>query len=431
MTVTDNDQQSSFDRFMLAEYEHIARAHFATIETISTFFKHYILIISLPIPIAAIFLKSSEWPLLAYVRAYPYVVPVCIWALVLAGIAVLCYIINLRHDALLYARTVNGIRKYFYDRSALGVSEEMRIRVLPRTIYKPRYLEWSYFLFVVLAVTIIHTVYAAAGSLMWVKLANLIGWSAIGMWGIPVFMTGLHLLAYWSLSWHRERKYLRSCIVGVDIDGVLTRHREHFCRFLKEHCGKELDPKRITRIPVHECKGLGVTRSDEAIVFNRPEYWMDMPARSDAARVLKQLKNILGYRIFLFSHRPWPDFGEIPEDKKANLKRLWTGENLKSITHEWLKKHEITYDRLIIEKGNVYTHDRATRTRNRFIVSQDRQVRVFVEDDFEKAMRLSAICDLVFLIAHPYNEVQDSDLPHNLIRVDTWHEIWEYARRVM
>jgi len=67
---------------------------------------------------------------------------------------------------------------------------------------------------------------------------------------------------------------------------------------------------------------------------------MDMPARSDAARVLKQLKNILGYRIFLFSHRPWPDFGEIPEDKESNLKCLWTGRNLKSITHVWLQQRD-------------------------------------------------------------------------------------------
>lgn len=428
----------AFDRFMLAEYEHIAQAHFATIDTLSTFFRHYILIVSLPIPIAAVFLHPSWWTTEVdmyeaqphqFLQSHPYIISLALWLLVLAGIMVLCYLINLRHDALLYARTVNGIRNYFYGRSRLDFGDERRIRVLPRSIRQPQYLEPFYFMFVVAAILILHILYAAAGCLIWDRLGALTGWQQTLVWSAPLLaVVGLHIAAYCGLSWHREHRYLSSCadVVGVDIDGVLNRHREHFCELLKRECGKDVAPDQITTIPVHKCKDLDVTREDERVVFNHPDYWTAMPVLQGAAQVLTQLSNVLGHRIWVFTHRPWPDFSEIPE-MEDELAQLWICQDIEAITSSWLEGHKIPFDKLTIEGVGVSTRDPLSQDQDRFVIAKEAQIRFFIEDDMGKARKLSTICEVVFLIDHPYNQTDTESLPPNVVRVTDWREIGDYV----
>src|SRR5438128_2260191 len=52
------------------------------------------------------------------------------------------------------------------------------------------------------------------------------------------------------------------CIVGVDIDGVIGDHRKMFAEVLKRATGKQIDPEAITKIPVHQCRELEVTKDD-------------------------------------------------------------------------------------------------------------------------------------------------------------------------
>ena len=42
------------------------------------------------------------------------------------GVCILIYIINLRLDAILYARAVNSIRKYFYDNSVIDIAKNIK-----------------------------------------------------------------------------------------------------------------------------------------------------------------------------------------------------------------------------------------------------------------------------------------------------------------
>ena len=55
------------------------------------------------------------------------------------------YVINLRCDAVLYARTINGIRNYFYETKKLDIESENRYRVLIKRTQTPRYFEPTYF----------------------------------------------------------------------------------------------------------------------------------------------------------------------------------------------------------------------------------------------------------------------------------------------
>jgi uncharacterized HAD superfamily protein len=98
-----------------------------------------------------------------------------------------------------------------------------------------------------------------------------------------------------------------------------------------------------------------------------------------------------------------------------------------NITIGWLKRHAFKYDKLVVERGNTNTVDPLLLTRNRFLISKDKMMRAFVEDDFHKAKKLADICEVVFLIDHPYNQ---GAVPMNVIRVKSWQEIYEFLRRV-
>ena len=52
-----NDEYSDF---LKSEYNHIASAHFSAVSAISTFFKHYLFFVGLPVPIGLAFLKLSD-----------------------------------------------------------------------------------------------------------------------------------------------------------------------------------------------------------------------------------------------------------------------------------------------------------------------------------------------------------------------------------
>ncbi|MDY6896227.1 MAG: hypothetical protein SVO01_12560, partial [Thermotogota bacterium] len=111
---------------------------------------------------------------------------------------------------------------------------------------------------------------------------------------------------------------------------------------------------------------------------------------------------------------------------------------LKIITKKWLKDNEFKYDKLSFEKGNDYTAFPEGNVKNRFQISQRKRIRFFVEDDLEKAIKISFICDVVFLISHPYNEVSDvlpqnindfrKKIPSNIVRVKEWSEIYKLMR---
>lgn len=261
-----------------------------------------------------------------------------------------------------------------------------------------------------------------------------------------------HFALYGWLSQYRENRYLRSRIIGVDIDGVLADHRPQFCDFLEKATNVDIDPEAITKIPVHECVALGVTREQEHRVFNNPGYWSGMPVVAGAPEYFSRLRNELGFRMSIFSYRDWP-LASIDEDpnkseligewKKASPR--WRKRAIKNITKKWLHDKGFEFDSILIEKGNVYTLDPGINKKNRFVRSAEREIRIFVEDELDKATKLSYICELVFLIKHPYNrkeysddeampedwrERDDPELPNNVIPVNSWREIYTYVRSV-
>jgi len=457
-----------FEEFLRAEYNNIAQAHFQTHTSITRFFEFYLILVGLPITIAGVVLKCvADSPATAASPAVGAAQTVCAsqriiqvvnseygWfpfflstVIAVVGLCMMAYIVNLRLDALLYARVVNGIRRYFFDRVRMGVLEERTVRALPRSIHQPRYREWRFFGWVIVAFACLNSLYVAVPFLIvavWLSLNGVWFWVGLGVTCLTSVVT--HGIVYEWLVHYREWHYLRTRIIGVDIDGVLSDHEPKFCQILGRACNKTLKPEQITKIPVHELD-VGVTRDDEHRVFNDPEYWVTLEDIAGAAGRLNELRDVLGFKVYIFTHRDWPNPSTFPKDRviRKDLRRRWRKvawfttvkprwlrylrrRAMKRVTVRWLKKYGFKYDRLIIERGNVHMADPRVVTNNRFVIAREKQIRLFVEDDLFKAKKLSAICDVVFLLAHPYNQIKDDDLPGNIVRLTSWDAIFRFIR---
>src|SRR6185503_1915544 len=107
----------------------------------------------------------------------------------------------------------------------------------------------------------------------------------------------LHVFVYQYLVWYRERHYLRTHIIGLVIDGVIADIVPAFCSAFEQLHGRNIRPDTITRIPVNECSELEIKESEEHGVFHSTEFWRQMPVIERAARRVKDLKNVLGFKI--------------------------------------------------------------------------------------------------------------------------------------
>jgi hypothetical protein len=216
-----------------------------------------------------------------------------------------------------------------------------------------------------------------------------------------------------------------------------------------------LRPDAIDKIPVHKIDKTDVTAADEQAVFNWPSYWVEMPAVQGVDEFIKTIRHELGYSIWIFTHRPWPKPQGYPSGKWTEYVEAWNrawhwswiclapgaerlgrwlsehgkGEGLttrpiRALTRHWLKQNAIRYDKLTVESDSAVA-------RNRFTMSAKVGIRAFVEDDLDKAKRLCDVCDVVFIINQPYNQLEGGTTSKNLVRVQGWQEVYNYLRRTL
>jgi len=469
-----------FQEFQMEEYGKIAEAHFKTIESISAFFRYYLILMAVPLSLVGAFVAvASRAPMTdGLERLFSGAkssVGIVFAAIGIIGFFLMSYVASLRFDALLYARTVNAIRKFFYDGGDEGFMLKARMRTLPQNAFEPPYFE-DFFLPVVLVFAFFNSVYLYLG---WIFVADrgsafLPGDAVLRPPLAAVAVCGtffiVHLIAYGRDAKRRESAYLQRGSIGVDIDGVLNRHRQHFASTLSRNGGPTIDPDAIVFLPVRDTPSLGVTRQQEVNVFNSPEYWLDMIADPEASHYVRALKE-MGLKIHLVSNRPWPDLRRLHHTERARLKQKWNSEAQRLVsgwspfanlwatlvyislasrpvielfTKAWLKEHEIPFDSLTIERSlSADGVHHSTDTKSRVQVARKHSLKFFVEDDWDSAFRLAFVCDVVFLIRHPYNEAIATRkdlfgkgsfteaLPTNVIVVDGWADIHRAIRRLM
>jgi hypothetical protein len=197
----------AFQQFQLAEYQKIAEAFFALVNQVSSFFQYYLLTISAPMVIVYI-LKESNVPIKDLIvkddnKIYREIFFALLLVLSVVGLIISIFIINLRLDSVLYARTVNGVRNYFYNCSHLSTAQINQIKVLPVNIKVPSYFEWMIFLPIVSAFALINSSYMLL-SFFILKKGKLGAWLII----ISVLFLILHLVIYYLLCYYRENAYL-------------------------------------------------------------------------------------------------------------------------------------------------------------------------------------------------------------------------------
>ena len=258
-----NNVEAEFDEYLKEEYRHIAEAHFRTMEAISSFFRYYLLIMSLPVTLIAVLISLPQSDrILDVANNFRPLFAGVFLIISFVGFCVLLYIVSLRMDAVLYARTINSIRKHFYDKPFLDINKRLRTRILPQTSSQPAYTEFTYFFPVVLSFALFDFFYLFCSLVMFgIPSLTEVSFESIPWWSwLALVFIVIHGGAYWRYARHREHSYLKSYAIGVDIDGVLNKHRRHFCELLKEKADKSLDPENITTIPLHECPDIGVSR---------------------------------------------------------------------------------------------------------------------------------------------------------------------------
>jgi uncharacterized HAD superfamily protein len=488
---TENGDHEKFLDFLLKEYDNIANAHFKSNENITNFFKSYLVIISFPLTLfTALFNLNLIKDFINYntenIKLPILVLGIFFVIISLVGFAIYLYSLNIHFDGIFYARTINGIRKYFFDHEqSHGIQVKHKYRVLPQSTALPSYRDFQFFGPIIFAFCVINFSYFfIATHLIGYYLAKIkyldgvIKYESNVFWYLlvgSILWLFIHLCTYLSAGNRREFSYLRSNYIGVDIDGVLNKHREQFCDFLQKNTGKELLPEEITHIPVRDIPNKNITQDDEIAVFNDPNYWIKMPPQDDAAKILKKLSNSLSLKIYIFTLRPWPDVTveetKIKEWKKASefyahevlgpkimrfikypfykivkvfppkiliillitffqfIGRIsWKYFPMEKITRSWLKDNGIIYDHLFLERTSENVSDPSAKVFNRFYISRNIPIRFFVEDDVNKAIKLSFICDFVFLIQHPYNKT--SNVPNNVIPVKDWNELYKKIKEL-
>ena len=202
--------RTSLEKFLLEEYSNIAQAFFNTVESISSFMKHYIAVASVPPALAVLLLTARPPKEAAFIITVFFTqrgIGLTFLLVTLISLLVMCYVVNLRCDALLYARAVNGIRGYFYDQVSLSPAATAKLCTLPTINTKPAYFEKWYFSFVIAVFATIGTVYFGFGSHLLLESSNrtlgFFFWPLMGLFAV------LHFLAYWLLTRHREGSYLK------------------------------------------------------------------------------------------------------------------------------------------------------------------------------------------------------------------------------
>jgi len=449
------------DEFQIEEYKNISNAHFETNKQIGIFFRYFLLIASAPALIFVWFGNKNGF-LDEFLNGDDTIKNVFVGSflifIAIIGMLSSFYLISLRLDSILYARTINGIRKYFFLNK---IDYEDQYRVLPKQTNQPKYNDFHTFGILVYAVALINSIYFALGTRIIASVGddffvNYLGIKVIikdyNIWYIFLSFLVLffsHVWYYNFISNYRKIQYMKSRIIGIDIDGVLNRHREMFCllhmKNMKNQFGdiekipdkKKLEPEEIIKIPVSQIKEKNISNDDEFDVFNDPEYWgKQLLISSDVGKVIKELKNTFGYKINIHSYRPWPQY-TYGSSKRELVDRAWEGKSLAKITKEWLKKAEIPYNNIYIEKSSIDTSKRSfsifgllfgiskSQFKNRFYYTNKKPYRYFVEDTPENAIKLCSNCEFVFLIDQPYNTKDNfpQELPGNVIRVMNWGEI--------
>jgi hypothetical protein len=199
-----NQSKNINDEFMLKEYESIAAAHFDSQTGLRQQFRFYLVVAAVPLTVLGVALNRSAAvarPGDFSVWSLPPLVSTVFLGIGFLGLLLSFAMIHTAFDCILYARTVNGVRKYFTDRACvLGVDLKPYF-VMPTEKTRPSYFHFRSFFYLQLLISFVNSAYVFVG------VENLYHHQLVS--GVVFFgLFTLQVAIYPSFARARERKQI-------------------------------------------------------------------------------------------------------------------------------------------------------------------------------------------------------------------------------
>ncbi len=161
-----DNKKPSIDSFMIEEYKNISNAHYNIGNSISQFFRYYLILMSVVIALFPVLFSSkfSEYNIIKshVMEIERYIIPIFLISFSLIGTFTVFFMSGLKANETLYARTVNGVRKYFKNERASDCENIVKYLYLPTNTSFPK-SKYSFFCYIVWSMVLINTLYLFAG----------------------------------------------------------------------------------------------------------------------------------------------------------------------------------------------------------------------------------------------------------------------------
>jgi len=462
--------------FFLKEYDKIADAHFNVSQRITSFFQYMIAVYAAPL-----ILVNEKIVINDEIKGLIFIL------ISVVGFFICMYVNQLRCESLLYARTVNAMRNYAFDKKGSISNGDQKYLTLPIQKSKPSFIDKTQFIWIVYTASLANSGYCIFGiSFLKQNIKNLlakivdsnrlsINNSLENIIYLALFLILFFLQVHLYYIFTRKVEYGLNEYkqrIGTDIDGVIGYHEKGFCDMYNDKYIKinetKIEPSQITRIPVSKINELSISEEQERDIFNDKNYWINMPIMEGAVQTIEKIHNIFGYEVYFFSWRDWGNelnkhcketfdikkitvnwlkingihkTNKIKEivnkkllSKEYHMFHASTDSSEKKVHEEKISKlvfNKYLYKKLYLEKGNynLPVGIKGSLYKNRYYFSQSWKIKYFVEDEPLKAIKLATICQYVFLIEHPYN-MDCNNLPFNVIKVKSWPEIYDKIKEL-
>lgn len=205
MTNSSPKMNKDASDFMFQEYDKIASAYFGLRDQINEWFKAYITLIGLPLTVLAAVFRITNGSIDVSVTALPDFIS---WVMILVaflGLFVILSIVSMRMEMILYARTINDVRRYFVKLDTASEQEQSKEKlsaylILPISDTKPPFFEkWSAMFWQVLMIGFLDSIIST------IAINSLFHLLWYGNFIVAFIIISLHFIVYWFLANRREK----------------------------------------------------------------------------------------------------------------------------------------------------------------------------------------------------------------------------------
>ena len=192
---------------MIKEYDRISTAYFSLRAQVNEWIKIYITLIGLPLTVLAVVLNKGIGSTDINLNNIPIIVSALLFMVSILGFFVTLSIISIRMQMILYARTINGVRRFFAELDQgssprTHPSELVNYLILPISDTVPSFYEVGRGMFIqVIMLGFID------GLIFVVAIQNLFffgwGWSIL----IGLVFAVLHFVIYFRTACQREKQW--------------------------------------------------------------------------------------------------------------------------------------------------------------------------------------------------------------------------------